>query len=286
MVILVGENNLTKDDNVVFDTRDFHKDHLSVKALRDELYYIFETITDKPENIAFILLEKLETISYVEIFMEIAKMSQLNKYQSAKIIVESDEIKEFFETKTPSQDKLHQEYKIGNCKILLCTGDITSYSCDAIVNASNTMLKLGAGVSGAIKENAGPGLQTEMTRKGPIKVGAAVATSSLGMSNCSTIIHTATASGSATVVYDAVVNSLKICLSKNLSSVTFPALGTGTGGLRKKTCAETMFSAIQTFIKQYPESLILETISIVLWTNSDFETFRDVFENYSFFNNA
>jgi len=61
--------------------------------------------------------------------------------------------------------------------------------------------------------------QKKMTRKGPIKVGAAVATSSHGMGNCGTIIRTATVSG---VAYDAVINSLEICRTKNLSSTAFP----------------------------------------------------------------
>ena len=46
-------------------------------------------------------------------------------------------------------------------RITLLEGDITAQAVDAIVNAANTRLLLGAGVAGAIREKGGPSIQAE-----------------------------------------------------------------------------------------------------------------------------
>ena len=48
--------------------------------------------------------------------------------------------------------------------IFLKLGDLTDSRVDAIVNAGNTWLKLGGGVSGAIRENGGSSIQEELDR--------------------------------------------------------------------------------------------------------------------------
>ena len=45
MKIFVGENSLTTDDRVVFDTRDFCEDCLSDEDLRNELDYILNFLS-------------------------------------------------------------------------------------------------------------------------------------------------------------------------------------------------------------------------------------------------
>ena len=57
--------------------------------------------------------------------------------------------------------------------IQLVEGDITEQDVDAIVNAANSALVLGAGVSGAIREKGGPSIQAECDAIGPIEVGDA-----------------------------------------------------------------------------------------------------------------
>jgi len=55
--------------------------------------------------------------------------------------------------------------------------DITSLKVDAIVNAANSDLILGAGVAGAIRRKGGPSIQEECNRIGSCPVGNAVITS-------------------------------------------------------------------------------------------------------------
>ncbi|MGH3031691.1 MAG: macro domain-containing protein, partial [Gaiellaceae bacterium] len=55
-------------------------------------------------------------------------------------------------------------------------GDITALDVDAIANAANDRLWMGAGVAGAIKRAGGEEIEREAVAKGPITVGEAVAT--------------------------------------------------------------------------------------------------------------
>src|SRR5437660_8004179 len=55
-------------------------------------------------------------------------------------------------------------------------GDITKLEVDAIANAANDRLWMGAGVAGAIKRAGGEEIEREAVAKGPIAIGDAVAT--------------------------------------------------------------------------------------------------------------
>ena len=61
-------------------------------------------------------------------------------------------------------------------RIAICEGDLTEQAVDAIVNAANSALVLGAGVAGAIRAKGGPSIQAECDAIGPIEVGDAAVT--------------------------------------------------------------------------------------------------------------
>src|SRR5437867_12630203 len=55
-------------------------------------------------------------------------------------------------------------------------GDIAALEVDAVANAANDHLWMGAGVAGALKRAGGDEIEREAVAKGPIRVGEAVAT--------------------------------------------------------------------------------------------------------------
>ena len=118
-------------------------------------------------------------------------------------------------------------------EIEIIEGDITRVSADALVNAANNYLWMGAGVAGAIKKAGGKDIEDEAVRKGPIPVGAVVETGA-GRLPVKFIIHAAVMGQdlctSAGIIERATANSLRKAEELGLKSIAFPALGTGVGG--------------------------------------------------------
>ena len=61
-------------------------------------------------------------------------------------------------------------------EIEVVEGDIAKLEIDAVANAANSGLWMGAGVAGALKRTGGAEIEEEAVAKGPIDVGEAVAT--------------------------------------------------------------------------------------------------------------
>lgn len=149
------------------------------------------------------------------------------------------------------------------------------------MNASNTRLHLGSGVSGAIKRtvtNPG-GLQATLTRLAPIPSGGVVATHSFGLPKVGKILHAATASGDATTIRRAIKNILTACRAWKIRHVALPAIGCGTGGLSSQDCALIIFEALQSHSAVPGMSLNMfpETVSIVLYDDISMQIFAEIF---------
>src|SRR5215510_4838771 len=82
-------------------------------------------------------------------------------------------------------------------------GDITQADVDAVVNAANNHLWMGAGVAGAIKRAGGQEIEREAVEKWPIELGDAVATGA-GQLGARWVIHGAVM-GQDLVTYAALV---------------------------------------------------------------------------------
>lgn len=129
--------------------------------------------------------------------------------------------------------------------------DITKLEVDAIVNAANTHLIMGGGVAGAIKRAGGKEIEEEAMKKGPIKIGFAVATSA-GKLKAKYVIHAPTMEldfkTDENKVRLATIAALKKAEELNISSLAFPALGTGVGGLAKDLVARIMVEELKKHI--------------------------------------
>jgi O-acetyl-ADP-ribose deacetylase (regulator of RNase III) len=150
-------------------------------------------------------------------------------------------------------------------KITLQQGDITDANVDAVVNAANTQLQLGAGVAGAIRRKGGPTIQQECDAIGPVSLGEAAITSG-GQLPARHVIHAASMHlGGLTTessLRDATINSLKRATESQLTSVAFPAIGTGVAGFPLDRCAQVMLEEVR---KHLSGPTFLQQVSFVLF---------------------
>jgi O-acetyl-ADP-ribose deacetylase (regulator of RNase III) len=164
--------------------------------------------------------------------------------------------------------------KIGNGEIEITKGDITEATTEAIVNAANDYLWMGAGVAGAIKRKGGIEIEREAVAKGPVKIGEAVITGA-GKLKAKYVIHAAgmgqDLQTDAQRVKDATRSSLELAESHKISSIAFPAIGTGVGGFPVSECAEIMVGEAASFLRG---SKSLRKVTFVLFDESAADAFR------------
>ena len=145
------------------------------------------------------------------------------------------------------------EKNLSGVKIKVVQGDITDLEVDAIVNAANNHLWMGAGVAGAIKKRGGKGIEDEAMRKGPIPIGEAIVTSA-GKLKTKYVIHAAVMGQDLVTneeyIKNATQNSLKRVGELEIESIAFPAFGTGVGGFPTDRCARIMLDEVKDFSKR------------------------------------
>jgi O-acetyl-ADP-ribose deacetylase (regulator of RNase III) len=122
-------------------------------------------------------------------------------------------------------------------------GNIATLEVDAIANAANNHLWMGAGVAGAIKGAGGDEIEREAVAKGPIEVGDAVATGA-GSLPAEHVIHGAVMGQDlrtdADLVRKTTRRTLEVAEELGARSLALPAFGTGVGGFPLEECATIM----------------------------------------------
>lgn len=158
-------------------------------------------------------------------------------------------------------------------------GDITELEVDAIVNAANTDLLLGAGVAGAIRTKGGPRIQEECDRIGSIRLGEAAVTTG-GNLKAHYVIHAASMEmGEETTAKNlrsSTRNSLLRAEEKGLKTIAFPAIGTGVAGFPMADCASIMISEVLEHLKSHSS---LEKIFFVLYDEAALKVFEETYKN-------
>ncbi len=164
---------------------------------------------------------------------------------------------------------------IGSGTVEIMQADITSLDVDAIVNAANNYLVLGSGVAGAIRTKGGPSIQEECNRIGPIKVGEAAITGA-GNLLAKYVIHAAGMGDepvSERSVRDSVRNSFVKGEEAGISSIAFPAIGTGIGGFPIERCAKIMIELAEEHLKKQGHTI--NCIIFALFGESDKSVFEE-----------
>ncbi len=173
-----------------------------------------------------------------------------------------------------------QAKKLKNIVIELCLGDIATAKTDAIVNATNNYLYMGAGVAGALKAHGGIEIEKEAIKKGPIPIGGAIETGA-GRLNAKYVIHAAVMGmdfeTDEKYIRDATKNSLLLAEKLKIESISFPALGTGVGEFPVPDCAKIMFEETKKFDSTDP--VYIKRILFYLFTKKAFNDFEKIFRN-------
>jgi O-acetyl-ADP-ribose deacetylase (regulator of RNase III) len=129
-------------------------------------------------------------------------------------------------------------------------GDITALAVDAIANAANNHLWMGAGVAGAIKRVGGDEIEREAVAKGPVEIGDAVATGA-GRLGARYVVHGAVMGQDLKTDNELVRRTTRRCLEVadelGCRSIALPAFGTGVGGLALDDSAAAMVAEVRAF---------------------------------------
>ncbi|MDA0842075.1 MAG: macro domain-containing protein [Planctomycetota bacterium] len=165
--------------------------------------------------------------------------------------------------------------EVGSSVIEIMDGDITEQDTDAIVNAANTALILGAGVAGAIRSKGGPGIQDECNQIGGTFVGGAVITGA-GNLKARHVIHAVGPrmgeGNEDQKLKNATLNSLKVADGNGLKSLTFPAISTGIFGFPIERCANIMLGTARDYLDGETG---LERVVFCLWGRDAYEVFHE-----------
>jgi len=135
----------------------------------------------------------------------------------------------------------------------ITTGNLLDQKVEVIVNAWNSnripwWLLQPHGVSGIIKRHGGVAPFRELRAYGALALGQAVLTGA-GQLPYKGIIHVASitlwGSSSAKIIHTSVVNALALAQGKAFTSIAFPILGSGSGGIDEQDALTIMTNALQ-----------------------------------------
>lgn len=155
-------------------------------------------------------------------------------------------------------------------------GDIAALPADAIVNAANESLQLGAGVAGAIRRAGGPSIQRECDAIGGCPTGGAVSTAA-GNLPARWVIHAVGPiwSGGAAredeLLGSAVTAALERAEELGAASVSLPAISTGIYGFPLEPAARISVAAARRFAER---ARTVRSIVFVLFDRAALDVFE------------
>lgn len=156
------------------------------------------------------------------------------------------------------------------------TGDITNLDIDVIVNAANTQLMPGAGVSGAIHDAAGYELQEECSRLGGCDYGEVKITKGYNLP-AKYVIHTvAPIKGQHNgkepeILYSCFYSSLELADKHKAKSIAFPALGAGVFGNPYDEVVAIAHKAVNDYSNDFPKTSLRRVIFVHFGLISDLQ---------------
>lgn len=173
------------------------------------------------------------------------------------------------------------KFQVNHTHLYVKKGDITNEKVDVIVNAANTSLLGGGGVDGAIHRVGGSQVREDCEkirlRQGRCRVGEAVMTRA-GNLQAKYVIHTVGPvwnggrKNEEELLRTAYGNTLELAKKYKVTSISFPAIGTGTYRFPLELAAKIAISSVLDFISKEEECLIQE-VHFVLFDEINYQTY-------------
>ncbi|XP_030018799.1 protein mono-ADP-ribosyltransferase PARP14-like [Sphaeramia orbicularis] len=164
---------------------------------------------------------------------------------------------------------------LGGVKLQMVRGDITHERTDVIVNTTDFSNNQ-SGVSQAILTAAGPTVQAELRQIGTPTDRTCV--TGAGLLGCNEIFH-ASFHCDPQKINKNCKKILKHCESKGYTSVAFPAVNTGMGGMDSAAACKAMLDGMASAIIDLNPNSTLSVIRIVILQQPIFQVFRSELEN-------
>ena len=150
---------------------------------------------------------------------------------------------------------------MGSLKI--CSGDITKFEGDAIVNAANESLLGGGGVDGAIHAAAGIELLKECMTLGGCRTGEAKITKGYNL-KAKYVIHTVgpvyyehTPEESKCLLESCYKSAIELAGKNDCHTIAFPLISAGVYGYPKAEALEVAVEVIKRFGNDFDTTIIL-----------------------------
>jgi O-acetyl-ADP-ribose deacetylase (regulator of RNase III) len=158
-------------------------------------------------------------------------------------------------------------------RIELWNGDICDLEVDAIVSPAATSLWMSTGIAGDIKRAGGDAIEFAAVRQGPAQLGDAIVTPA-GRLAARVVIHAVSLERdrhtSAAAIDAAARSAMRRARELSLTSIAFPALGSGVGGFPLDEAARIVVDAIR---DELDEPSAIEHVILALRGAAPYEAF-------------
>ena len=243
----------------------FPRDQVSKVYFNEVTSYSQKNPATKVKDVRFVLYDK-DTATIHAFYEELKK--RLNTTSRSGIGGRSSTVKSSpstgFLSPVIERKPDHLEANIGSICFKVQPGDITNESTDAIAVITNSQLDLsvGRGAGAKILQLGGDSIRSECSRYPQQNPGAVVVTTA-GRLKVRALFHIVPLEPfTAKSMKASIIQCLQDAEKKRITSISFPAVGTGILGMSAKSCAHTMLSAIREFANQQPAHVQLVKMTI------------------------
>lgn len=176
-------------------------------------------------------------------------------------------------------------FKFSQLTLNLALGDITDVHADCIVNAANSWLLDGAGVTGAIFSRADKAFRLASEKAGYCPTGRAICLES-GVPSWPHVMHavgpiweqrrTGQCRALTAQLYEQI---FEIAERRKFKTLAFPSLGTGVYNVPVDMAAEMFFRAMIAF-NEAPGFQEVQEISVVLYDLTTYHTYKSIAQDF------